>query len=72
MTGTEEGIRKGNTPKEDVSCTQSLGHRVKSFVTVIFVKMGSYRASGEFVMTEPQAWSFFSLLFHFLRYAATN
>ena len=43
VAGTEEDKRKGGTPKEEISCKSSLGHRVNSFMTVIFNKMGSYR-----------------------------
>ena len=35
VTGTEEGRRKGNTPKDETSCMSILGHTVKSRMTVI-------------------------------------
>lgn len=35
VTGTEEGRRKGKTPKEEMSCTLILGHTIKSRMTVI-------------------------------------
>ena len=35
MAGTEEGMRKGNTPKEDGSCDLNLGHAAKNRMTVI-------------------------------------
>lgn len=40
-SGTKEGIGKGNTPKaaEPVSCR--LGHKVKSFMTVIELRWGA-------------------------------
>ena len=35
VAGTNEEEEKGNTPKEEMSCTSSLGHTVKSRMTVI-------------------------------------
>ena len=35
VTGTEEKGEKGKTPKEEMSCASSLGHTVKSRMTVI-------------------------------------
>ena len=43
VAGTVEEERKGGTPKEEIICRSSLGHKVNSFMTVIFNKMGSYR-----------------------------
>ncbi len=42
VAGTEEEERKGGTPKEEISCGLSLGHKVNNLMTVIFYKMGSY------------------------------
>lgn len=35
VTGTEEEEGKGNAPKEETACALSLGHAVKSRMTVI-------------------------------------
>ncbi len=35
VTGTDEEGRKGQTPKEEMSCTSILGHTIKSRMTVI-------------------------------------
>ncbi len=35
VTGTGEEKRKGKTPKEEISCISSLGHAIKSRMTVI-------------------------------------
>lgn len=35
VAGTEEGMRKGNTPKEEKTCGSILGHAVNSRMTVI-------------------------------------
>ncbi len=43
VAGTVEEKRKEGTPKEEIFCKSSLGHRVNNFVTVIFFKMGSYQ-----------------------------
>ena len=39
-TGEEKG--KGRAPKEERACTSSLGHAVKSCMTVICKRMGRY------------------------------
>ena len=36
VAGTGEAGRKGKTPKEEMSCKSSLGHAVKSRMTVIW------------------------------------
>ena len=35
VAGTEDEEEKGKTPKEEMSCKSSLGHTVKSRMTVI-------------------------------------
>ncbi len=37
VAGTDEELGKEGTPKEEISCRSSLGHRVNNFVTVIFL-----------------------------------
>ena len=35
VAGTEEKEGKGKTPKEEITCESSLGHTIKSCMTVI-------------------------------------
>lgn len=41
--GAGDERKKGNTPKEEISCRSNLGHTVKSRVTVIRFRMGGYQ-----------------------------
>lgn len=46
VTGTDEGMGKGRTPKGPGFCTVVLGHGMNSSMTVIWIKdkkMGRYR-----------------------------
>ncbi len=59
VTGTDEGERKGGTPKEEISCGLILGHKVKSLMTVILLRWGAIENSWRTRRPSPhKVWSF--------------
>ena len=66
VTGTVEAVEKEKTPKEETAWKSSLGHAVKSCMTVIRVRMGRYHKCKGIILS-VSLWSahivstFFSL-----------
>lgn len=52
VTGTVEAVEKEKTPKEETTCESSLGHAVKSCMTVIRKRMGRYQKSKGIILSE--------------------
>ncbi|MBQ7919342.1 MAG: hypothetical protein IJ324_05325 [Lachnospiraceae bacterium] len=56
VTGTVEAVEKEKTPKEETAWKSSLGHAVKSCMTVIRMRMGRYHKCKGIILSES-LWS---------------